>query len=688
MPEQKTRNFNVWLFVFVLIIIVGVFTYFNSGYITGKTSFINRLLESFGFSGVEDQSSGSELPAPESGGFVPVENTNERPTSAEAGTAAPSFSECKEWAVIIGGASQDYDEGNSITIDSLGDAYVTGYETVDGERKNIWISKLSRDDGTILWTQTHNGDKNDNDVGNGIAFDPYSTDKVVVTGYQDNAKDAWTRKMNISDGEKIWTDIFHNNTYGIDIQGRDVAVDEYGNVYVIGSYYHLNADIFIRKINKNGVVQWTKIFDDIMGTTENDYGYGVALDKEGNIYGTGKSGVSKNKIWVGKFDSNGEKVWINWYDSVEPSVDNAGMGIDTDGNFVYVTGRMEEPGQKTNIWILKLTSAGGTVWIKTYDGEENNDDSGRGIAVNSKGNIYVTGQMYINPPYDNEVVWTIKLDPDGNEIWTRTYDVADSLTDNDEGHGIAVWDDHVYITGVVGAVLKPTSTDILVQKYCGAGLISWWKADGNADDSKDGNNGLLVGNANYVSGQKNQAFNFDGNGDYVYVKENSNLDIDGTLTITSWINIQDPVNYAGDVINKYADPSTTDPILYPGGGYKLMTSNGNRISGAIRGHCKDLTQKSNCNDIISANLPEPWLNTWHHVAFIVTNTQLKLYIDGILQNTINRDYSDTITTNDHDLYIGWTSSGGGQPYFQGSIDDVQIYDIALTDSEIQDVMNG
>lgn len=83
----------------------------------------------------------------------------------------------------------------------------------------------------------------------------------------------------------------------------------------------------------------------------------------------------------------------------------------------------------------------------------------------------------------------------------------------------------------------------------------------------------------------------------------------------------------------------------------------------------------------------PLLNTWHHVVAQRNSSSIELYIDGVLQGS-------TICNNqiiDHNTYgwgysfffIGFDISTSGWSYFDGSLDDIRVYDRVLTDTEIQ-----
>src|SRR2546423_370112 len=67
------------------------------------------------------------------------------------------------------------------------------------------------------------------------------------------------------------------------------------------------------------------------------------------------------------------------------------------------------------------------------------------------------------------------------------------------------------------------------------GMISWWKAEGNANDSQDDNNGTLQGNTTFTAGEVGQAFSFDGNGDDVAIPDSTDWNFGiGDFTFDFW----------------------------------------------------------------------------------------------------------------------------------------------------------
>src|SRR5215207_3609208 len=83
------------------------------------------------------------------------------------------------------------------------------------------------------------------------------------------------------------------------------------------------------------------------------------------------------------------------------------------------------------------------------------------------------------------------------------------------------------------------TVNALAQTSCApppSGLVSWWRAEGNAADSVDNNGGVLLNGAGFTNGVVGQAFLFDGINDHVRIADRANLRVTNGLTIEAWIN--------------------------------------------------------------------------------------------------------------------------------------------------------
>jgi len=182
------------------------------------------------------------------------------------------------------------------------------------------------------------------------------------------------------------------------------------------------------------------------------------------------------------------------------------------------------------------------------------------------------------------------------------------------------------------------------------------------------NNGTLGGGSAssapiYKSGSdciSGGCYQFDGN-DYVTVQDSSSISPTSALTVSAWIKSSSPGNAIG-VITKGPTNGDYDYMLY-------FTDNGGTISGYI---------KDNAGTASSISYSFNWAdNLFHYYVFAYDGDYMRLYIDGYLVNSL-----DTPLYNIRDSLYPLSIGRGEVNYLNGMIDEVQIYDYALTEEQI------
>jgi hypothetical protein len=194
-------------------------------------------------------------------------------------------------------------------------------------------------------------------------------------------------------------------------------------------------------------------------------------------------------------------------------------------------------------------------------------------------------------------------------------------------------------------------------------LVGWWKLDEASgttarDSSGFGNNGTLNNGPTWVTGRIGDALDFDGTDDYVDCGDDESLNITGNITLSLWVNTD---TVASGTHRSYLLKGDTSYAL-------KQNSWGNIEFFVYIGGWQAVTLPAD----------ESFNGVWHHLAGTYDGSQIKLYVDGILRDTKN--YTGAIGTNTAIVSIG--SDSGTRRYCDARIDDVRIYNRAITAMEV------
>lgn len=217
----------------------------------------------------------------------------------------------------------------------------------------------------------------------------------------------------------------------------------------------------------------------------------------------------------------------------------------------------------------------------------------------------------------------------------------------------------------------PWSPPITASADITDGLIAWWRFNGNALDSVGSNNGTVSGASLTAgqNGQANSAYRFDGINDYIEVSPT--LTDYNNLSISLWARVvggasatngygyiihQGPNNTQGDSAFWIAGKSGAAPLVY---------------SGDVSGF-SDITERSTitASDTV----------TWRLITMVYNGTIRSIYVDGDLEVSAVRSFTNSTTGNR--LGIGSAPSSPSHRPSKGDIDDVRIYNRALSSNEV------
>src|SRR6202162_1874629 len=307
----------------------------------------------------------------------------------------------------IGGGGDD--RGIGIAVDSSGNAYVAG-------------------------------DTNSTQTTFPVTVGPYLT-------YNGGVYDAFVAKVNAAGSALLYCGYIGGS---VQDRGRDIAVDSSDKAYVAGTTqssettlpvtvgpdvtYNGGGDAFVAKVNAAGTAL---LYCGYIGGNHADQGHGIAVDSSGQDYVTGQTTSTQatfpvtvgpdltynglTDAFVAKVNAAGTALVYCGYIGGSNEDDGYGIAVDTSGN-AYVTGRTDSTeatfpvtvgpdltykGGLFDAFVAKVNAAGTALVYCGYIGGNGDFEQGLGIAVDSSGNAYVTGETN-----SSEATFPVTVGPD------------------------------------------------------------------------------------------------------------------------------------------------------------------------------------------------------------------------------------------------------------------------------------
>jgi hypothetical protein len=489
--------------------------------------------------------------------FPIVGGFQSQPGGAETGVVAKLAPDGASliWSSYLGGNSIDHP--NAIALDGANNVYVAGesysftFPVVNGIdhgfdfRGQTFVTKIAGNGASILSSSRIGG--GDYDSARGIALD--SSQNVYVTGVTQSTNfpvtsgslssifsggtDAFVYKINAAGTSLGWSTYFGGGS--ID-EGKAIAVDSQGNVYVGGSTQSFDfpvksgfqmtpsggSDAFVAKIQGNGS---RTIWCSYLGGDATDVLMGLALDSSRNVIVAGWTSsytfptpggfvTQKSSIdggFVTKIRSTGNSLLWSSYTGGHTTDIAWGVAVDGAGNVLVVgqtgsasliatpNGFDQSLGGAGDAYVLKVAPGGSLLWGSYYGGQYTDGyEELRGAAVDAAGNVYLTGNTNSvdfpattgafdltystgSPPPVTYDAFVTKLSSTGALVWS-TYLGG---SNNDIGRAIAVDSlQNVYVTGVTQSTEFPVTpgslrtttngSDMFVTKLNASGSILIW----------------------------------------------------------------------------------------------------------------------------------------------------------------------------------------------------------------------
>ncbi len=603
----------------------------------------------------------------------------------------------REWGTYYGGPN--YDAGNSCATDLSGNVFLAGtttsfvgiaaggYQNGIGGGYDAMLVKFTAA-GARLWATYYGGGANESgdycvtDASGNVYMSGYtgSGTSIAAGGHQNTiagALDLYLVKFDPS-GTRLWA------TYYGGASGEYqtfCAMDASGNVYLSGqttgsttgiaSGGHQNTfgggsmDAFLVKFNTAGVRLWGTYY----GGTGDDYGYTCATDASGNVYLTGET-YSSNAIASGghqntfggvsdaflvKFNSGGVRQWATYYGGANEEmawfcqIDGSGNiylgGATGSNNAISSGGHQNSFGGNYDGFLVKFNAAGVRQW-GTYYGDSGNDFIFSG-GIDADGNIYIAGSTasataISSGGYQNTFAgfidgFFVKFNPSGVRQW-GTYYGGTSLDE--------IYDFTINAAGVI--------------YFCGYTGSTTGIAGGGFLNTTLGSDVFLV----KFTPPPGAALSFDGSNDIVSIPANPAFDFT-TGTVECWFN---SASASGNNCLLGMRTTTT------GARWSIhMNENTNQV-GIFNG-AAFLSLSATINP-----------NTWYHLAVVMNLTSSTFYLNGTNIGTIALGMQTSATGLP--LTIGGHTDPAWPEFFNGSIDEVRIWNRALCSSEITSCMSG
>jgi parallel beta-helix repeat protein len=212
-----------------------------------------------------------------------------------------------------------------------------------------------------------------------------------------------------------------------------------------------------------------------------------------------------------------------------------------------------------------------------------------------------------------------------------------------------------------------------------AGLIAHWKFDEGtgsvAYDSAGTNDGTIYGAA-WARGIIDGALDFDGVDDYVDCGNDNSLNIIDEITLSAWVKADGKANDFEKIVMK-STINTSDPWVL----YGLDFDGGGDNATKVRMFASNGTVGSYALAISTTNIQN---GIWYHFAGTYNDSELKIYINGLREANTATTFS-RLGINDEPVLIGVYHKDRLANQFRGTIDDVRIYNRALSAAEIEEL---
>ena len=291
----------------------------------------------------------------------------------------------------------------------------------------VLLPSISYAQPDILWSRLYGGDSPD-------AFyhmQETSDSGFIMTGPTESfgaeSSDYWVVKTN-SLGDTLWTYQFRGSSIDVAYGIRELSDSGFALLGTSRSFGGFDADVYLIKLDRNGAPLWSRVY----GGDFSDYGYSLIELEDKSLIITGKTISFSNEwlLYLIRIDSSGDTLWTKTYGGDISEEGGVKIKQTSDDNFIIIGFAESFGAGLEDYWLVKINQDGDTLWTRTYGGTKS--DVGLDLVQTPDSGFILVGytESYGNGKDD---VWIIRTDSIGDTLWTKTYggtlrDGAQSIT--------------------------------------------------------------------------------------------------------------------------------------------------------------------------------------------------------------------------------------------------------------------
>jgi hypothetical protein len=337
--------------------------------------------------------------------------------------------------------------GKSIAVDGSGNVYVGGSYSYAGNEQ-IRIFKLDSSGALVFKKGIYRGN-NTTTTAESISVD--SSGNIYLCGYTDlNGYNFYVAKLSTLGAVTYQFNFGGASSFDL---GTSLKLASSGNFYVAGSCG--DSSIFgplIGKYNDAGSRQWQRRLNTGASTPVN-----LALDSDENVYASyiarPTTGTITNDYGIAKYNTSGTIQWQKRLNSTSSDDQPASISVDAEGN-IYIFGNTTINDGSIDFFLVKLDTSGAVLWQRTLRNSPSfTDDRGLEVALDSSGNIYISGtsgtsSIFAKVPNDGSKTGTYLIDGGRSLIYAsatsftspNTTFTASSVTLTNAGPALTLFD--------------------------------------------------------------------------------------------------------------------------------------------------------------------------------------------------------------------------------------------------------